>query len=95
VSVSGEFRRVLGDCAGFLRACGAPGAEGLGRALEDARGAAAHDLSRGARRALEALEAAREAPPAFDSERERGEFHRLCDHLAAVCRAILGAPLQA
>jgi hypothetical protein len=95
VSVSGEFRRVLGDCAGFLCACDAPGADGLGRALEDARGAAAQDLSRGARRALEALEAARETPPAFESEHERGEFRRLSDHLAAVCRAILGAQLEA
>jgi hypothetical protein len=88
VSVHGEFERVVSECAAFLRSSRTPGAERLGAALEAAARDARDDLCRGAERALAALADAE--PPEFGSALQREEHERLCDHLAAVCRVILG-----
>jgi hypothetical protein len=88
VSVHGEFERVVGECVGFLRGSRASGAERLAAALEAAAREARADLCRGAERTLAVLAAAE--PPEFVSALQREEYARLCDHLDAVCRVILG-----
>jgi hypothetical protein len=88
VSVHGEFERVVGECVGFLRSCRAPGAERLGAVLEAAAREAHGDLCRGAEATLAALDGAE--PPAFGSALQREAYARLSDHLAAVCRVIVG-----
>jgi hypothetical protein len=88
VSVHGEFERVAGECVAFLRSTRASGAERVGAALESAVRESRGDLSRGAARALAALEDGE--PPEFGSALQREEHARLAGHLAAVCRVILG-----
>ena len=88
MSVRGEFERVVAECVGCLLSSRAAGAERLGEALEAAAGEARIDLCRGAERTLAVLADAE--PPAFASVLQREEYARLSDHLAAVCRVILG-----
>jgi hypothetical protein len=88
VSVRGEFERVVGECVAFLRSSRASGAERLSAALEAAAREARGDLCRGAEGALAVLAGAE--PPVFGSALQREEYARLGDHLAAVCRVILG-----
>ena len=88
MSVRGEFERVVGECVGFLRSSRADGAERLGAALEAAAREARADVCRGAERVLAVLAGAE--PPDFASVLQREEYARLHEHLAAVCRVILG-----
>jgi len=94
VSVTGEFSRLIEDCIGFLDASEAPRADHWKQLLQQAAERRDESLSAAADEVLSLLENDR-APPAFDEPPERDEFASLADHLAAICRAILGRPADA
>ena len=91
MSVRGEFLRVLGSLIEFLEASQARGAESAAGTLRGLHGEEVRDLSVLAESALDAC-----APGGLvdgvgyttASERERADENR--EHLAAICRAILG-----
>ena len=89
MSVRGEFQRCLGDCLAFLEASAPAGAERWRAALRRAGALAEDDLSQGAAQVLEETAQGDESP-AFRSPLERERFGALVEHLAAVCRVILG-----
>jgi hypothetical protein len=88
MSVTGEFRRVLTDCATLLRR--SPGAATqLEEALSRADRVALDDLEGAAELVLRTLESGM-AARSFGSDLEREEFARVAEHLRAICRVILG-----
>ncbi len=89
MSVTGEFYRLAEACVAFLDASGSPEADRWKRQLEQAAAHSSVSLSEAAEQALQLLEG-EEAPPAFVSARERDGFAELAEHLAAICRALLG-----
>lgn len=90
MSVRGEFQRCLGDCLAFLEASAPAGAERWRVALRRAGALAESDLSQGAAQVLEETAQRSDEPPAFRSPLERERFGALLEHLAGVCRVILG-----
>lgn len=91
MSVQGEFRRALTDCRAVLQGSRTPAAERWVRELDAAEREGRQNLSRGAERALALCETtARSA--AFGSDPQLRELARLQEHLAAICRVILGRP---
>ncbi len=94
MSVTGEFYRLVEDCIAYLDASGAPQADRWKQQLERAAARGRVALSAAADEALRLLEEDG-APPVFDEPRERDDFARLAEHLAAICRAILGRSADA
>ena len=88
MSVSGEFRRCLGDCLEFLEAASAAGADEWMERLRAARARGEEDLSGGAEMVLDSAGPAQRI--AFRTELDGVRFEALHDHLAAICRIILG-----
>lgn len=88
MSVNGEFQRLLGELVGFLERTGGPGCAGWARELETAASAGRKNVSEGASRTLALLQG--DSAPTFDSPLEIEEFARLQEHLASLCRVILG-----
>jgi hypothetical protein len=89
VSVHGEFQRNLADCVALLREADEPDARSRAAALEQAAREARDDLSAAARRVLGLCG---EAAPQRLPERLREQHAERTQHLAAVCRVILGEP---
>jgi len=89
MSVSSEFQRALLDCVDVLRECDGPGAARWAAELAAAARDGVADLSRGAARALAALESGAAAPEVVP-ELQVEEFDRRQEHLTAICRVILG-----
>jgi len=93
MSVSGEFRRLVGRCIDFLEASEAEAARPWAAALRAARVIAADDLAAAATQVL----ALSEASPSieridFPSARQGDEYRELCDHMLAIARVVVGAP---
>jgi hypothetical protein len=84
VSVSGEFRRILGDAVECLREQPAEGADELAARLEAA--ARGEDLSGAAERVLGLVGTGRLAGVGARSER----LDDAAERLTAICRIILG-----
>jgi hypothetical protein len=93
MSVFGEFRRCLRNCADALRDASPADAERWRRALSDAEDTARSDLTRGAQQVL-ALARGDLAAPRFELAADAARFAQLHDHLAELCRAIAGAPAR-
>lgn len=88
MSVHGEFQRLLSDLAGFLERTGTPGCEEWAAELKQFGVIGRENVSEGATRTLALLQS--DSAPEFVSPLEIEEFARLQDHVAAICRAILG-----
>ena len=88
MSVHGEFQRILAELVGFLERTGGPGSADWSHELQDASELGRQNVSEGAVRALALLQG--DAAPTFVSPLEIEEFARLQEHLAAICRVILG-----
>jgi hypothetical protein len=89
--VTGEFHRLVGDCVAYLDANDAPRAESWQRELERAAAGSDASLEAAALAALHLLEDEGRKPE-LATARERDEFAGLVEHLAAICRAIVGRP---
>lgn len=89
MSVHGEFRRCLRNCADALRDALPGDADAWRRALGDAEDAARADLTRGAREVL-ALASGAASAPGFERRADSERFAELFDHLCRLCRAIAG-----
>ncbi len=87
MSVRGEFQRISGDFARFLRATRHPACLTRAASLETNSERAGADLSAAARDSLAHCEA---APPGDLGALHRDEYAERADHLAAICRAIVG-----
>jgi hypothetical protein len=91
VSVTGEFRRLVGACADFLETSDAPGAQQRADALRIAVTLAGSDLDAAAARVLAMVEDPERHPPiAFSTPAERDEYAQLWNHALAIVRALLG-----
>lgn len=88
VSVRGEFRRVVGDFARFLRETGHPDCAAASASLDGCVADAEDGLEEAARRALPLCEG---TAPAGLSPPQREEHRERSDHAAAICRSLLGA----
>lgn len=86
MSVHGEFQRILADCLAVLREAEGPKVERRMAALELAARDARNDLTGVARRVLRLCG---EAPPDLATE-PRERYSQRTEHLADLCRAILG-----
>ena len=92
MSVTGEFHRLVADCIACLdRGDDGPDTDRWQEALRTAAGLSEHSLPRAAEAALELLHDRDRMPQLAPTER-RDEFAGLVDHLAAICRVILGRP---
>ena len=86
MSVSGEYRRILGDLQSAL-AEGSPDAARFGRSLREAEIERCASVSAAAERALALCEEA----PIGDAVLREGESAReLLDHFTKLCRIVLG-----
>jgi hypothetical protein len=92
--VTGEFHRLVADCIAHAEATDASGAARWTRQLEDAAARSADSLTTAAHAALDLLEDAAQMP-SFASRSERDAFASRAEHLAAICRVIVGRPAQA
>ena len=88
MSVHGEFQRILGELTDFLERTGGPGCDAWARELREAAATGREELGEGADRALALLQG--DTAPKFVSPLEIEEFARLQEHLASLCRVILG-----
>jgi hypothetical protein len=87
VSVHGEFERILADLAAFLSATRDSASVATARDLEACVLNTRKDLSGAARRALEVCAA---ATIEGLSEPQAKEYSERVEHLAAICRSLLG-----
>lgn len=88
MSVRGEFQRLLKDCLGLLHEADAGTAEAWIEALEQAARGANDDLSSAAREVLDWMDA--NPLPVGNSDLAEEALAPTADHLAAICRVILG-----
>ncbi len=88
MSVRGEFQRVLSDCLGLLHETDAETAEDWITALKQAERGANDDLSGAARHVLDWIDAS--SLPVGESDLSEEALARVTEHLAAICRVILG-----
>lgn len=88
MSVHGEFQRILGELVGFLERTGAPGIDDWTRELRTAASLGRENVDDGAQRTLALLQG--DSAPTFESPLEIEEFARHQEHLASLCRAVLG-----
>ncbi|MBW2267804.1 MAG: hypothetical protein JRH16_04445 [Deltaproteobacteria bacterium] len=87
MSVHGEFQRALATLVTFLRNTQDATCEAKAAALETCSAAAREDLSAAARHTLDVCAA---APTAELSQLEHDEYAESAEHLAAICRSLLG-----
>ena len=89
MSVHGEFERIAADTISFLETTEGETAHHLAAGLRSATEQREDDICRAASQVLELLsEGERHS---FHSELEHSEFDRQEDHLASICRAVLGS----
>ena len=93
MSVTGEFHRLVADCVRCLEAGPTDPADARrwGGALEAAAARSDDSLSEAADAALVLLEDPT-AQPAFEDGEAQRRFAEHTDHLAAICRVIVGRP---
>ena len=89
LSVSGEFQRAVRECLGQLEASPVGGAGPWQAALSAAAQLGREDLSAGAAQWLDAG-AALPVLPEFALPLDEQRFRESLDHLARICRVILG-----
>ena len=93
MSAIGEFNRLAEDCLSYLEASSAAADDSWRSALGPASGKSPDSLDVAAERALALLDEHRaKSGLRFVEAREHEEFAELADHLAAICRAVLGRP---
>ncbi len=88
MSVHSEFQRIAADTITFLETTADETAQRLAAGLRSALQQREADICLAARQALELLTQGER--PGFDSDLEREEFDRLEDHLASICRMVVG-----
>jgi len=92
VSVTGEFHRLAEYCVAYLEASSAPDAARWSANLQQAAARSRESLSTAACAALDVLEGTADGALGFAETQEREEFDELAEHLASICRAIVGRP---
>ena len=88
MSVHSEFQRIAADTITFLETTAGETAQRLAAGLRSAMQQREVDICLAARQVLELL--SKGERPGFDSDLEREEFDRLEDHLASICRVVIG-----